>query len=109
MEIDKKKKVYVILEESVSYDDASADVHSVHTTMEGAKSGLRRAIEVSCAGIKDDIEENLEEEDLEGYESFEEYWDEWVEDRFQSPSYWLYSDEDSMTITVQILEKTLEQ
>ena len=36
-------------------------------------------------------------------------WDEWVEDKFQSPSYWLYSDEDSMTITVQILEKTLEQ
>ena len=104
-----EKKVFVILEENVSYDDASAYVSGVYATEEGAKAGMRKAIESSCVGIKDDIEENLEDEDLEGYESFEEYWDEWVEDRFQSPSYWLYSDEDSMTITVQILEKTLEQ
>ena len=104
-----EKKVFVVLEENVSYDDASAYVSGVYATEEGAKAGMRKAIESSCVGIKDDIEENLEEEDLEGYESFEEYWDEWVEDRFQSPSYWLYSDEDSMTITVQILEKTLEQ
>ena len=104
-----EKKVFVVLEENVSYDDASAYVSGVYATEEGAKAGMRKAIESSCVGIKDVIEENLEEEDLEGYESFEEYWDEWVEDKFQSPSYWLYSDEDSMTITVQILEKTLEQ
>ena len=104
-----EKKVFVVLEEYVSYDDASAYVSGVYATEEGAKAGMRKAIESSCVGIKDDIEENLEDEDLEGYESFEEYWDEWVENRFQSPSYWLYSDEDSMTITVQILEKTLEQ
>ena len=104
-----EKKVFVVLEENVSYDDASAYVSGVYATEEGAKAGMRKAIESSCVGIKDDIEENLEDEDLEGYESFEEYWDEWVENRFQSPSYWLYSDEDSMTITVQILEKTLDQ
>ena len=104
-----EKKVFVVLEENVSYDDASAYVSGVYATEEGAKAGMRKAIESSCVGIKDDIEENLEDEDLEGYESFEEYWDEWVEDKFQSPSYWLYSDEDSMTITVQILEKTLER
>ncbi len=104
-----EQKVFVILEENVSYDDASAYVYGVHATMEGAKSGLRRAIEVSCAGIKDDIEENLEEEDLEGYESFDEYWDEWVEDRYESDSLWSYSDEDSQTITITILEKTLEE
>ena len=104
-----EKKVFVVLEENVSYDDASAYVSGVYATEEGAMAGMRKAIESSCVGIKDDIEESLEEEDLEGYESFEEYWDEWVEDKFQSPSYWLYSDEDSMTITVQILEKTLEQ
>lgn len=104
-----EQKVYVVLEENVSYDDASAYVSGVYATEEGAKAGMRKAIESSCVGIKDDIEENLEDEDLEGYESFEEYWDEWVEDRFQSPSYWLYSYDDSMTITVHILEKTLEQ
>ena len=104
-----EKKVFVVLEENVSYDDASAYVSGVYATEEGAKAGMRKAIESSCVGIKDDIEENLEDEDLEGYESVEEYWDEWVENRCQSPSYWLYSDEDSMTITVQILEKTLEQ
>ena len=104
-----EKKVFVVLEENVSNDDASAYVSGVYATEEGAKAGMRKAIESSCVGIKDDIEENLEEEDLEGYESFEEYWDEWVEDKFQSQSYWLYSDEDSMTITVQIIEKTLEQ
>ena len=104
-----EKKVFVVLEENVSYDDASAYVSGVYATEEGAKAGMTKAIESSCVGIKDDIEENLEEEDLEGYESFEEYWNEWVEDKFQSPSYWLYSDEDSMTITVQIIEKTLEQ
>ena len=104
-----EKKVFVVLEENVSYDDASAYVSGVYATEEGAMAGMRKAIESSCVGIKDDIEENLEDEDLEGYESFEEYWNEWVEDRFQSPSYWLHSDEDSMTITVQIIEKTLEQ
>ena len=104
-----EKKVFVVLEENASYDDASAYVSGVYATEEGAKAGMRKAIESSCVGIKDDIEENLEDEDLEGYESFEEYWDEWVEDKFQSSSYWLYSDEDSMTITVQIIEKTLEQ
>ena len=104
-----EKKVFVVLEENVSYDDANAYVSGVYATEEGAKAGMRKAIESSCVGIKEDIEENLEDEDLEGYESFEEYWDEWVENRYQSPSYWLYSDEDSMTITVQILEKTLEQ
>ena len=109
MEIDKGKIVYVILEESVSYDDASADVHSIHTTMEGAKSGLRRAIEVSCVGIKDDIEENLEDEDLEEYDSFDEYWDEWVENRYDSDCLWSYSDEDSQSITIQIIEKTLDE
>lgn len=104
-----EKKVYVILEESVSYDDATAYVCGVHTTIEGAKSGLRRAIEVSCAGIKDDIEENLEEEDLEDYESFEEYWNDWINDRYESDSLWSYSDEDSQTITIQIIEKTLDE
>ena len=104
-----EKKVFVVLEENVSYDDASAYVSGVYATEVGAKAGMRKAIESSCVGIKADIEETLEDEDLEGYESFEEYLDEWVEDKFQSPSYWLYSDEDSMTITVQILEKTLEQ
>ena len=104
-----ERKVYIILEESVSYDDAAASVCGVHATMDGAKSGLRKAIEVSCAGIKDDLEENLEEEDLEEYESFEGYWDEWVENRYESDSFWSYSDEDSQTITIQIIEKTLEE
>lgn len=103
------KKVYVILEESVSYDDATAYVSSVYSTIEGAKSGLRRAIEGCCAGIKDDIEENLEEEDLEEYDSFDEYWDEWVENRYDSDRLWSYSDEDSQSITIQIIEKALEE
>ena len=104
-----EQKVYVVLEENVSYDYATAHIYSVHTTIEGAISGLRKAIEASCAGIKDDIEEDLEEEDLEGYDSFDEYWEEWVEDFYESPSYWSYSDEDSQTITIQIIEKALEQ
>ena len=104
-----EKKVYVILEESVSYDDATAYVSGVYSTMEGAKSGLRRAIEVSCAGIKDDIEDNLEEEDLEEYDSFDEYWDEWVENRYDSDRLWSYSDEDSQSITIQIIEKALDK
>lgn len=103
-----KEKVFVVLEEYVSYDDASASVSGVYATEEGAKAGMKNAIEASCAGIKEDIEENLEEEDLEGYESFDEYWGEWVENGFRSPSFWSYSDESSFTITVQILEKVLE-
>ena len=104
-----EKKVYVILEESVSYDDTTAYVSGVYSTMEGAKSGLRRAIEVSCAGIKDSIEENLEEEDLEEYDSFDEYWDEWVENRYDSDRLWSYSDEDSESISIWIVEKTLDE
>lgn len=103
-----EQKVYVVLEERVSYDDATAYVSGVYATIEGAQAGLRKAIEASCAGIKDDIEENLEEEDLEGYDSFDEYWGEWVENQYESATYWSYSDEDSETVTIQIIEKTLE-
>ena len=104
-----EQKVYVILEENVCYDDVSTYIYGVYSTIEGATARLRDAIEVACAGIKDDIEENLEEEDLEGYDSFDEYWEKWVEDFYESPSYWSYSDEDSQTITIQIIEKALEQ
>lgn len=103
-----EKKVYVILDEKITYDDVWSSVFGVFATEESAKARMRDAVEVCCAGIKDDIEENLEEEDLEGYESFDEYWDEWVDERFDSPTYWSYSDEDSETVTIQIIEKTLE-
>lgn len=104
-----EKKVYVILEESLSYDEVFTSVHGVHSTIEGAKSGLRMAIEGCCAGIKDDIEDNLEEEDLDEFDSFDEYWDEWVENRYDSDYLWSYSDEDSQSITIQIVEKTLDE
>lgn len=104
-----EKKVFVVLEENVSYDDADAYVYGVYTTEEGAKAGMRKAIESSCIGIKDDIEENLEDEDLEEYDSFDEYWDEWVENGYHSDRLWSYSDEASQTITIQILEKTLDE
>ena len=104
-----EKKVFVVLEENVSYDDASAYVSGVYATEEGAKAGMRKAIESSWVGIKDDIEENLEEEDLEEYDSFDEYWDEWVENRYDSDCLWSYSDEDSQSITIQIIEKTLDE
>ena len=51
-----EKKVFVVLEENVSYDDADAYVYGVYTTEEGAKAGMRPAIESSCIGIKADIE-----------------------------------------------------
>ena len=104
-----EKKVFVVLEENVSYDDASAYVSGVYATEEGAKAGMRKAIESSCVGIKDDIEENLEDQDLEEYDSFDEYWDEWVENRYDSDRLWSYSDEDSQSITIQIVEKTLDE
>ena len=104
-----EKKVFVVLEENVSYDDASAYVSGVYATEEGAMAGMRKAIESICIGIKDDIEENLEDEDLEEYDSFDEYWDEWVENGYHSDRLWSYSDEASQTITIQILEKTLDE
>ena len=104
-----EQKIYIVLEENLSYDDATAHVYGAYATKQGAQAGLRKAIEASCAGIKDDIKENLEEEDLEGYDSFDEYWDEWIENGYESITYWSYSDEDSQTITIQIMEKTLEQ
>ena len=104
-----EKKVFVVLEENLGYDDASAYVSGVYASEEGAKAGMRKAIESSCIGIKDDIEENLEDEDLEEYDSFDEYWDEWVENGYHSDRLWSYSDEASQTITIQILEKTLDE
>lgn len=103
-----EKKVYVIFDECITCDDVSTSVFGVFASEESAKARMKEAIEVCCVGIKEDIEENLEEEDLEGYESFEEYWDEWVEERFESPTFWLYWDDDSQ-IVIKIIEKILEE
>ena len=106
------EKVYIVEGQTISYDETITEIEGVHTTEEGAKKGLREEIDERVAHIKDDFEDMFYDEDyaedFEGYETFEEYWDDWVNEHFVTEDFWRYSDETDYTYVVSLIEKNLE-
>ena len=105
------KKVYIVEGQTISCDETITEIEGVHTTEEGAKKGLREEIDERVSHIKDDFEDMFYDEDyaedFEGYETFGEYWDDWVNEHFISEDFWRYSDESDYTYEVSIIEKYL--
>lgn len=106
------EKVYIVEGQTISCDETITEIEGVHTTEEGARKGLREEIDSLCADIKDDLEDKFNDEDyaedFEGYETFEEYWDDWVNEHFVAEDFWRYSDETDYTYVVSLIEKNLE-
>ena len=106
------EKVYIVEGQTISYDETTTEIEGVHTTEEGARKGLREEIDSLCEDIKNDLFDKFNDEDyaedFEGYETFEEYWDDWVNEHFVAENFWRYSDETDFTYVVSIIEKNLE-
>ena len=105
------KKVYIVEGQTISCDETITEIEGVHTTEEGAKKALREEIDSLCESIKNDFFDKFNDEDyaedFEGYETFEEYWDDWVNEHFIAEDFWRYSDESDYTYVVSIIEKYL--
>ena len=106
------EKVYIVEGQTISYDETTTEIEGVHTTEEGARKGLREEIDSLCEDIKNDLFDKFNDEDyaedFEGYETFDEYWDDWVSENFVTKNFWRYSDETDFTYIVSIIEKNLE-
>ena len=106
------EKVYIVEGQTISYDETATEIEGVHTTEEGARKGLREEIDSLCEDIKNDLFDKFNDEDyaedFEGYETFEEYWDDWVNEHFVAENLWRYSDETDYTYVVSLVEKNVE-
>ena len=101
-------KVYVVNGSTNLYDDdINFNTASVHTTMNGAAKGLRAEIENRCIALKENFMEQFSDEnyaeDFDGYDSFDEFWEDWIKDYTCTPTYWCYNT-DVLSITVYIKE-----
>ena len=105
-------KVYIVNGETIGFEDTYSAIAGVHTTEEGARKRMREEIDSRCVGIKDDLEDKFNDEDyaedFEGYETFEEYWNDWVDENFVTSDFWRYSDETDFTYVVYITAKEIE-
>ena len=105
------KKVYIVEGQTINCDETITEIEGVHTTEEGARKGLREEIDSLCEDIKNDLFDKFNDEDyaedFEGYETFEEYWDDWVNKHFIAENFWRYSDELDYIYEVSIIEKNL--
>ena len=109
------KKVYIVEGQTISCDETITEIEGVHTTEEGAKKALREEIDSLCESIKNDLFDKFNDEDyaedFEGYETFEEFWADWVDKHFVAQTQhhlWRYSDETDYTYEVFLTEKNVE-
>ena len=106
------KKVYIVEGQTISCDETITEIEGVHTTEEGAKKALREEIFSLCESINSDLYDKFNDEDyaedFEGYETFEEFWADWVDKHFVTQNLWRYSDETDYTYEVFLTEKNVE-
>lgn len=106
-------KVYVVSTEVKSmYDEEFSFVDSVHKSFSGAEKGLLDAIETHCYGIKEGLKTEFEDEDYaedyEGYNTFDEFWSEWISERLAEDAMsWAYDDDEELNIFIAIIERPL--
>ena len=106
------EKVYVVEGQTISCDDTYSAIVGVHATEEGARKRMYEEIDERVSDIKDDFEDMFYEEDyaedFEGFETFEEFWADWVNEHFVTQNFWRYSDETDYTYIVSLSEKNVE-
>lgn len=103
-------KVYIVASEVVSYDDFNSDIYGVYTNEEKAKKEMLAAIDDLCETIKENLMDDFECEDEEErmFDTFEEYWEDWVAQSFVTPNYWRYSNDDDIVFVVYLAVKEVE-
>ena len=106
------EKVYIIEGQTTTYDDVYGGVVAVNATEEGARKRMYEEIDSRCESVKELLEDNFNDEDyaedFEGYETFEEFWVDWVNEHFVTQNLWRYSDETDYTYEVFLTEKNVE-
>ena len=106
------EKVYIIEGQTTTYDDVYGGVVAVNATEEGARKRMYKEIDSRCESVKELLEDNFNDEDyaedFEGYETFEEFWSDWVSEHFVTQNLWRYSDETDYTYEVFLTEKNVE-
>jgi hypothetical protein len=104
--------IFVITSEVIGIydDDIDFDVLVAHKDKDRAFASLREIINGTCVNIRDDHKAMFNDEDyaedFEDYDSFEQYWDEWVSVHFVTPVFWQYST-DEFTINIHLKEVKL--
>lgn len=106
------EKVYIVEGQTITYDDVDGGVVAVNATEEGARKRMYKEIDSRCERVKELLEDNFNDEDyaedFEGYETFEEFWADWVNEHFVKKNFWQYSDETDYTYVVSLTEKNVE-
>lgn len=109
------EKVYIVEGRTTTYDDVNGGVVAVNATEEGARKRMYKEIDSRCESVKELLEDNFNDEDyaedFEGYETFEEFWSDWVDKHFVAQTQhhlWRYSDETDYTYEVFLTEKNVE-
>lgn len=106
------EKVYIIEGRTTTYDEVNGGVAAVNATEEGARKRMYEEIDSRCESVKELLEDNFNDEDyaedFEGYETFEEFWSDWVNEHFVTQNLWRYSDESDYTYEVFLTEKNVE-
>lgn len=106
------EKVYIIEGRTTTYDDVYGGVVAVNATEEGARKRMYKEIDSRCESVKELLEDNFNDEDyaedFEGYDTFEEFWADWVDKHFVTQNLWRYSDETDYTYEVFLTEKNVE-
>ena len=106
------EKVYIVKGRTTTYDDVKSEIAGVHTTEEGARKRMYKEIDSRCEIVKELLEDNFNDEDyaedFEGFDTFEEFWANWVNEHFVTKNFWRYSDETDYTYEVFLTEKNVE-
>ena len=106
------EKVYIVEGQTIDYNDVYSAIAGVHTTKEGAEQRMYEEIDSRCESVKELLEDNFNDEDnaedFEGYETFEEFWADWLDKHFVTKNFWRYSDETDYTYVVSLVEKNVE-
>lgn len=103
------EKVYIVKSETLTTDDFFSLICGVYKSKESALSKMKAEINDLCEDIRENLECDFEVENEElGYDSFEEYWEDWVAENFVTPTFWRYSNEDDKTLIVSIMRVDVE-
>lgn len=103
-------KVFVVVYTIVDcFAETDTFVSKVLSTMDKAKSRLREEIEIQMESFKesqaeywDDIKED------ENFDTFEEYWEDYLHSFMESDTRFVYHDDDGIVIEIAILESDFE-
>ena len=102
-------KVYVVVSTIVNcFGYTETFVSKVLSTMGKAESRVREEFEIQMAGIKDNHSVDWEDYCEGQFDTFEEYWEDFVDGCMACNTRYVYQDDDGLMIEVAVLEADFE-